>query len=267
MTRHTIRKAYTDCSAGQIHYRYVNSPGKDTIVFFQQTASSSAMYDKTLAALAGEYTMYALDTPGFGGSFDPEGMPSMAQYCDWMVEAMDALGLRRAHLFGHHTGACFGTEIAARHPDRVQSLMMVGPVPLTQAERDEFRKHFSTPMAPDPQGAYLKTTWDYLAGLGAHHDLALHHREVIDTLRAYMGRFKAYSAVWDQDWPAFYRQVRCPMLIMCAEDDVLYPFFGRAQEQRPDARAVLLKGANFEPDLDPDGTVNAIRDFLAGVAG
>ncbi|MCC7413770.1 MAG: alpha/beta hydrolase [Gammaproteobacteria bacterium] len=260
-----IRKAYVDCSAGQIHYRYVAAAGRDAIVFLQQTASSSAMFEQVMTRLRGRYALYALDTPGFGGSFDPEGMPAMTQYCDWMREAVDGIGLQRFHVFGHHTGACLGVEIAARDPQRVRSLMMVGPVPLTRDERDEFRQHFSTPMSPTADGAYLKTTWDYLAALGADRDLALHHREVVDTLRAYMGRYQAYTAVWDQDWSSWYRQVRCPILLLCAADDVLWPYFARAQEQRPDARAVVLSGANFEPDLDPQGTTRAIEEFLAGL--
>ncbi|MSQ67728.1 MAG: alpha/beta fold hydrolase [Gammaproteobacteria bacterium] len=256
-----IRKAYVDCSAGQIHYRYVEGSGTP-IVFFQQTASSSKMYIKTMTALAGEYPLYAFDTPGFGESFDPATQPTMGDYADWLLQAIDALGLTRFHIFGHHTGACLAVELGVRHAARVASLMMVGPVPLTAAERLEFSRRFGAPIAPNAEGEYLTATWDYLRELGAHADLALHHRELIDTTRAYRGRALAYAAVWDQDWTALYQQVQCPMLLLCAPDDVLFPFFARAQEIRPDARAVTLSGANFEPDLDSAGTVAAIRGFL-----
>ncbi len=257
----TVRKAYIDTEAGQIHYR--SSPGDGIpIVFLHQTASSSAMYVKAIERLAGEFPMYALDTPGFGGSFDPEGMPGMTQYCAWIMAAIDALGIEKFHLFGHHTGACIGVEIAARHPARVAKLMMIGPVPLTQEEREEFRQHYSSPFAPTADGDYLKDTWDYLEGLGSNADLDLHHRELVDTARAYMGRYQIYTSVWDQDFPSYYAEVSCPILIMSAEDDVLNPYFERAKKLRPDAQATMLKGANFEPDLDPDGTVAAIRSFL-----
>lgn len=259
----SIRKGYVDTEAGQVHYR--SSAGDGTpIVFLHQTASSSEMYIKVMLQLAGDYPMYALDTPGFGGSFDPGGMPSMTQYCAWIMEAIDGLGLSKFHLFGHHTGSCIGVEIAARHPERVLSLMMIGPVPLTQAEREEFRKHYSSPFSPTADGSYLKITWDYLEGLGADADLDLHHRELVDTVRAYMGRYQIYTSVWDQDFSAYYTDVSCPILIMSAEDDVLNPFFQRAQEMRPDANAVMLEGANFEPDLDAAGTVAAIRSFVGG---
>ncbi len=266
---HSIRKGYADCSAGQIHYRCLEVAEDDEatpIVCLHQTASSSAMYVKVMNRMTGIAPMIALDTPGFGGSFEPNDMPTMPQYAAWLLEAVDDLGIDEFHVFGHHTGACLLAEMAVLHPQRVKSAMMIGPVPLTHDEREEFRKHFSTPMSPTIDGAYLKQTWDYLIELGAHHDLELHHREVIDTTRAYMGRFKAYSSVWDQDFTSLFKKISCPILIMCAKDDVLWPYFERAQQIRPDAIAREIKGANFEPDLDPDGVVAGIKEFLAEFA-
>jgi pimeloyl-ACP methyl ester carboxylesterase len=257
-----ILKGYANIPAGQIHYRRLHGPGAP-VVCLHQTASSSAMWVKVMERLAGRRAFISFDTPGFGGSFDPpQRPPTMGTYAEWIREALDAMGVGQFHLLGHHTGVCIGGELAGRYPERVLTFSMIGPVPLTQAERDEFRKHYSTPFSPDQAAAYLKTTWDYLAGLGAHRDLALHHRELLDTARAYMGRFMAYSNVWDQDWTALYRAFKCPLQLLCAEDDVLFPFFKRAQELRPDATAAVVKGANFEPDLDPDGVASNYDSFL-----
>jgi pimeloyl-ACP methyl ester carboxylesterase len=258
-----INKAYADTSAGQLHYHHVAGRGTP-IVFLHQTASSGKMYHAVMARLGGR-AAYAMDTPGFGQSFDPPDMPSMPRFAAWIIEALDSIGLGQFHLFGHHTGACIAAEICVAHPQRIRSCTMIGPVPLTQAERDEFRKHYSTPFAPDPAGAYLKTTWDYLRGLGADSDVALHHREFVDTCRAYLGRYKAYSAVWDQDFTALFKKITCPLLLMCAPDDVLMPYLDRAMKLRPEARHVILQGANFEPDQDPDGTATTLAAFLADI--
>ena len=258
-----IRKAYADTSGGQVHYRTLADGAGPPLVCLHQTASSSKMFVALMERLAGTRPIYALDTPGFGGSFDPEGMPSLTDYCNWLLEAIDSLGLERFHLLGHHTGACLGVEIAARHPERLQSFCMIGPVPLTAEERNEFSKHYGSPFSPDAEGAYLQDTWAYVNALGPDSDLALLHREFVDTARAYMGRYQIYTAVWAQDFVAYYNEVSCPMQIMCAPADVLYPFFARAQEMRPDAEAVEIKGSNFEPDEDPDGIVAALKPFLA----
>lgn len=257
-----LMKGYANIAAGQVHYRRLHGPG-EPIICLHQTASSSAMWIKLMERMQGERHFIAFDTPGFGGSFDPPGIPAgMETYADWIVEAIDSLGISRFHVMSHHTGACIAVEIAKKHPERLLSLAMIGPVPLTDEEKAEFRKHYSSPFSPTDDGSYLKTTWEYLRGLGADGDLALHHREVVDTLRAYMGRFYAYSNVWRQDFNTPFKAIKAPMLLMAAPDDVLYPFLERARQMRPDAEWAELKGANFEPDLDPDGLAKVYRAFL-----
>ena len=263
----TIRKGYVDLPEGQVHYHAAEGAADAMpVVFFHQTASSGKMFYEVIDRLNGTWPCFAFDTPGFGGSFDPEGMPTLPDYANWLGTAMDAAGLDQAHIVGHHTGACIAVELAAAQPDRVLSLSLVGPVPLTADERQEFSTHFGTPFSPTEDGAYLQTTWEYLAGLGANSDLSLHHRELVDTVRAYYGRYQAYSAVWDQDFTALYQQLTCPLSIMCAPDDVLFDYFERAKRMRPDAEAFELKGSNFETDQDPDGVAAALKTFISGLS-
>lgn len=262
-----IRKSYVDCSGGQIHLRSLAGERPIPVIFFHQTASSGQMWLKTMERLAGRWTMHAFDTPGFGGSFDPdpETRPPLSQYVDWLTEALGNAGIRRAHIVGHHTGACIGVEMAARFPELAASLTLIGPVPLTEEERQEFAKHFGLPFTPVVSGSYLLENWEYLRNLGAHADPMLIHREMADQLRAWWGRVQSYGAVWTQDFPAFYRNVKCPLMIGAAPDDVLYAYLERAKEQRPDARVLELSGANFEPDLDPDRFAAGLADFLDSV--
>lgn len=258
-----ILKAYANIAAGQVHYHRQHGPGMP-VVCLHQTASSGKMWLKVMERMRGERPFIALDTPGFGGSFDPpQTPPAMATYAEWLLEALDTLAIGRFHLLSHHTGACIAAEMTVKQPECIASVAMIGPVPLSAAERAEFSKHYSSPFSPTARGEYLKDTWAYLEGLGAGADLALHHRELVDTVRAYMGRFMAYTNVWRQDFIPLLAAIRVPLLLMCAEDDVLWPYFGRARELRPDADAAVLRGANFEPDLDPDGVTAAYRAFLA----
>lgn len=260
----TISKGYIDLPAGQVHFHRQAHPGGDgsVVVYLHQTASSGKMWYQVMQRLHGIGSQYAFDTPGFGGSFDPPHMPSMTEYVDWLFAAIEAAGIRRFHLVGHHTGACIGVEMATRYAEAVRSLSLIGPVPLSAEEREAFRKVYSAPMSPTADGSYLKQTWDYLAGLGAGSSLDLHHRELVDTVRAYYGRYQAYSAVWSQDFVEHFLRATCPMLIMCAPRDVLLDYFERAKGLRPDSRSVMLEGANFEPDQDPEGTARAIGAFV-----
>lgn len=258
-----IRKGYVDTAAGQVHYRM--RPGEGTpIVCFHQTASSSAMFERFMALWTGPQPIYALDTPGFGGSYEPQGQPTMRDYAAVLLEAATALGLGRMHLFGHHTGACIAIELADLAPARTASLAMIGPVTITREEAGAFKSVYPKDFRLKPDGSHVRAMWDYVASIGGASSVELHHREFVDTARAWAGHIRVYSAIWDQDFTALYAKVSAPLLIMCSPDDVLWPIFPRAKQLRPDARAVELGGSNFQTDEVPDQVVAALQAFLAG---
>ena len=258
-----MRKGYADCSGGQIHYRHIDGGGIPT-VFLHQTASSGQMWEKVMRRLEGQGALYALDTPGFGGSFDAprEASPGMNDYAKWIGEAIADLGITRCNLVGHHTGACIAVELATITPQLPQKMALIGPVPLTAEERLEFSKHFGTPFTPTVSGSYLMDNWEYLKNLGAHADPMLIHREMADQLRAWWGRVQSYNAVWEQDFKGQYEKLDCPLLIAAAPEDVLYPFLERARAIQPAAVVLGVTGANYEPDLDAVTVADGLANFL-----
>lgn len=261
----SIRKGYVDTRQGQIHYRYSHAPHarKLPVVFLHKSASSSQMFEALMNGLHLEHPTYALDTPGFGNSFDPPRVSGLGYYVSVFLQALDNLGVEHFHLVGHHTGACVGVQMAAEYPERIASLALMGPAILTPQERESFRQHYSTPFnAPTHDGRHLQLTWDYLARMGVGDSLELHQREVLDHLRAWRGRTQAYTAVWDQDLREMFAAITCPILATCATDDVLWPYFERLGEQRRDVECVRTLGANFEPDIDAEGTLAALGSFL-----
>jgi pimeloyl-ACP methyl ester carboxylesterase len=258
-----IRKGYVDVAGGQIHYRQ-RAGQSPAIVCFHQTASSSAMYSALMECWSGMQAIYALDTPGFGGSYDPPDQPSMAVYGDVMSEAIRGLGLGPVHLLGHHTGACVAVEIAARYPELVASLAMIGPVTITKEEAAFFKTVYPKDFRIRADGSHLARMWDYVASIGGNSSVDLHHREFVDTARAWAGHLKVYSVIWDQDFTSLYQAVKCPLAIMCSPGDVLWPMFARARALRPDAQVFTLGGSNFQPDEVPTEVARALRRFLGG---
>lgn len=260
----SIRYAYTDTRHGQIHYRYWRNEQSNElpVVYLHKSASSSAMFQTLIEGLADCFSGYALDTPGFGNSYDPDVVLGTRYYIDALIEALDNIGVQRFHLVGHHTGACLGVEMAVHFPQRVASLVMIGPAILSANERMRFRADYSSAFnQPVADGQHLQLTWDYLKRMGVGDGLALHQREFLDHCRAWKGRVQAYNAIWDQDCLGLFQQVTCPMLATCAEDDVLWPYFARVNQLRPQVRCVVTAGGNFEPDRDTTFHIQILRDF------
>jgi pimeloyl-ACP methyl ester carboxylesterase len=260
-----IHKGYADIAAGQIQYRYVAGPGTP-LVFFHRNPASSAAFIPVLEYMAGDRPLYAFDTPGFGGSFDPLEQPSIADYAAWMTSAIDALGIDEMHLFGHHTGTHFASQMAIDVPGRVKSVMLNGITYWDEAVRQEFKSKLPEPADFDPDGQYVVDTWKGVSGMFETYDPQLVHLEFLSCLRAFTGRHQATSAVLETDYPALFAEIPCPIFVMCAEDETLRPWFQDALDARPDARSAILGPARyFSPELDTARMVGEIRAFLADV--
>ena len=81
----------------------------------------------TVAALAPDFRMIAMDAPGFGDSDKPIGSYDAAFMARWAVSLLDSLGIERADVLGHSMGGRIALELGMRHPDRVRGLMLMTP--------------------------------------------------------------------------------------------------------------------------------------------
>lgn len=77
--------------------------------------------------LAHESAVYAPDLPGFGLSDKPRRPLGVPELADALREWLDAVGLDRVDLLGHSLGSQVIVDLAARHPERVERLVLVGP--------------------------------------------------------------------------------------------------------------------------------------------
>jgi pimeloyl-ACP methyl ester carboxylesterase len=71
------------------------------------------------------YGVLAPDLPGHGRS---GGAPltSIADMADWTAALIAAAGAQKARLVGHSKGSLIAVETAARHPDKVSALNLIG---------------------------------------------------------------------------------------------------------------------------------------------
>jgi pimeloyl-ACP methyl ester carboxylesterase len=71
------------------------------------------------------YGVLAPDLPGHGRS---SGSPlaTIAEMADWTVALLDTAGAAKARLVGHSMGSLIALETAARHPEKVSALSLIG---------------------------------------------------------------------------------------------------------------------------------------------
>ena len=157
--------------------------------------------------------------------------------------------------------------MAAVYPAFLKNITLVGPTVIGEADRAEMKKSFFTPFnEPVEDGSHLLKTWNYLRKMGVGPDLALFQREAVDHIRAWRGRNLIYGAVWAQDSEEVFRNVKCPVLTLCARDDVLWSHIDNVQKIKPEARLGEVKGANFSLDLDAPGIIREWDNFQKDTA-
>jgi pimeloyl-ACP methyl ester carboxylesterase len=71
------------------------------------------------------HAVLAPDLPGHGRS-SGKPLPTIADMADWTATLLDAVGVSKARLIGHSMGSLIALETAARHPDKVSGLSLIG---------------------------------------------------------------------------------------------------------------------------------------------
>ncbi len=139
-----VRRGYTDCRFGQLHYvRAAPAKGagnKPPLVLLHQNPSSSVEYAALLRAMGTDREVVAFDTPGNGMSDWPPEPLDMTGYAGAFADGIQALSLGRGRtvdVFGYHTGTFLGAELAIALPDKVGRLVLSGIPFRTPEERQE----------------------------------------------------------------------------------------------------------------------------------
>jgi pimeloyl-ACP methyl ester carboxylesterase len=88
------------------------------------------------------HSVLALNLPGHGRSAGPP-LPSVEALADWTLALMSAAGVPQATLVGHSMGTLIALEAAARAPERVTRLVLLGaahPMKVSAALLDTARE-------------------------------------------------------------------------------------------------------------------------------
>jgi pimeloyl-ACP methyl ester carboxylesterase len=131
---------------GQGAYAYTGGkpfdPALPCVVFIH-----GALHDHSVWTLLARWfahhghAVLAVDQPGHGRSDGPV-LDSIEALADWTLALLDAAGVREAALVGHSMGSLIALEAAARAPQRVKRLVMVGtayPMKVSQSLLDTAR--------------------------------------------------------------------------------------------------------------------------------
>ena len=261
----TPRKAYASGPEGQVHYR--DAGAGRPLLLLHQTPCHLGQFDAAFPLLvATGIRVIAVDTPGYGQSDPPRGTPTIAAYAGAMLAVLDDLGLARADVLGHHTGASIAAELAVAVPQRIRRVILNGPPLFTPAERTEYLAAIAAAPRTTPRadGSHLKATWDRrIRFTPGWSSVTAMHRGVVMMLQAEPRERDGYTAAFSHDIGMPLRAITQPGMILTNTGDDLYVQSCRAHGLRPDFAFTALDGGTHDiVDEQPAAWAAAVARFL-----
>lgn len=251
-----------DTRMGQVHCVESGAGTGAPLLLLHQTPRSVDEFAEVVPLLAATRRVIAVDTPGYGCSDRFAGRPTVADYAQAMRDVLDVLGIERVIVVGHHTGAVIAVEMAAAHPERVERVVMSGPVYVDAVGRDALRPLFKQwELAAD--GTHLLDKWRKMSDWLPRP--ALVQRLVVDLFRAGDQSEQGHFAVAEYRMEDRLPLVRCPALLLYCSDDP----FASAERAGPlrsafrPCREVTIPAGIFAPTEAPAAWAQAVLEYVS----
>lgn len=256
---------------GATSYAYTGTralePARRWVVFIHGAAN-----DHSVWVLQSRYFAYhgfnvlALDLPGHGRSRGAV-LSSVAGLSDWLIEFLDAAQVNKAVLVGHSLGSLIALQAAARFPERVEKIALIGtavpmPVSTTLLETSRADDH----AAYEVINAFSHSALAQLGGnrvpgawmLGA--SMRLMERSAPGALHADFNACNDYQSGLDSA-----AKVACPALLVLGSKDLMTPSRGAisvAGKLRQGRTAILDGAGHALMSEQPDAVLDALISFV-----
>lgn len=254
-----LRRAFADTPRGQIHYADAGE-GKP-VLFLHQTPRSWTEFRDVLPIVGRRRRAIAMDTLGYGDS-SPPAQDTIESYAEGPLALMDALGIERASVVGHHTGGVVAVHLAAEHPDRVDRLVLSCTRLVDAAGRR--RRQSLDDAAPRDDGSHLVELWRGRQAIYPEGRRDLLAAFIVDALKAGWPRAgRGHMAVADYVMETRLPRIQAPTLLLCGTLDPTFPDQARMATALPQATVEEIEGGMVPlPDQMPERFAAAVLAFL-----
>ncbi|CAN5606438.1 alpha/beta hydrolase [soil metagenome] len=269
----------------EIFYREAGSKDKPTVLLLHGFPTSSHMFRNLIPILAKQYHVVAPDYPGYGHS----SMPSVSAFeysfdnlAKVVEKFVDTIGLKKFSMYVMDYGAPVGYRIAAKNPQRIQSLIVQNGNAYDEGLDNDFWKPFR-PFWKDKteaNGAPLKplfeidaTKWQYHTGVrnveaispdGWMHDQAGMDRPGNKDIQLELFYSYGSNSPLYPSWQQYFRDHQPPMLIVWGKNDQIFPAAG-AEPYKRDLKNLefhLLDTGHFALEEDLSSISTLMLEFL-----
>lgn len=234
-----------------VHVRCCGERGLP-LLLLHQAPTSARVLESRLTLFGTSFQCIAPDIPGLGQSDAIDDAPvTIEKLARFFIRLLGQIGVRRALLYGSHTGALVVTEIAIQRPDLAIAVVTNGYPIYTREESAQRLATYFPHLEPDWDGSHLVWLWyryreQFLywpwntkdPGTRARCDVpgaGYLHRGVAEIAARHECYAQVYSAAFGYDAAAGLKRISVPLHLVVEDEDSLSVKIGHAT----DANAAL----------------------------
>lgn len=247
------------------HYRLEGPDNAPVILFSNSLGTDFRIWDDVASALTDHYRVLRYDMRGHGLTDVTPGPYSMDLLARDCVDLLDALNIERAHVCGLSIGGMVAQQLAARHGERVSSVvfcdtaMKIGTTDMWQERADVAR-------AQGPEAMVDAVMQRWFTAPFRDRGIAV-YRNMFSRISG-EGYAACSEAIRDADLRGQAADIRMPALALVGSEDAATPPDGvkALADAVKDARFQVIDNAGHIPCVEQPGAVTeALTAFLREV--
>lgn len=135
-----VRRGYFECRYGQLHVHNAIPPGggfedATALLCLHPAARTGRVFQRFLALMGRDRSVYAPDIPGSGESDGPAARPTTGEAAAALGDFLDSMRFRQIDVLGYQGGSLIAAELALARPQQVRRLVLVGVPAVPEGER------------------------------------------------------------------------------------------------------------------------------------
>lgn len=218
-------------------------------------------YSRGILAFSGQlqpfyaagYRCFYPDFRGHGRSFCKNLNWDSSCIAEDMIRFMDSLDVKKVHLVGYSTGGGVAFYMAARYPERIKSLTVIGNGGVIDtAGAEEY----------EPEVVEAKGDISFIEKMKSLHAQA-HGGDWQEYLRQEIKDWRSHPYLKEEEW----KRITMPMLLIAGEKDCFATRerLEAIREKCPQADIMVVEGCGHRPHMPMEKVIevnNKIFDFL-----
>lgn len=249
-----------DTALGRIRYLAMGDGEGAPVVFIHGFGGDLNNWMFNQEDLSADYTTYAIDLPGHGGSTKEVGGANVKVFAEAVIAFLDAKGAAKAHLVGHSMGGATALYLALEHADRVASATLVSPAGLGS----EINMDYINGFIEEKRAKKLKPVLELLVA-----DPSLISKDMVEDVLKYKrldGVEAALKALRDGCMPGGQQaghlrdrldSLAVPVQVIAGKADKIIPV-GHSEGLPASIKTTIFDDAGHMPHMEKAAEVNAL---------